>query len=110
MNMKARWIKKGLAVAALTVAAIAAFGFLVMDLWNWLAPEVFGLHTIGFWQALGLLILSKILFGGFHGKPGGHWRHRMSERWQRMTPEEREKFREGIFSRCGHSRVAGEKV
>ena len=34
-------------------------------LWNWLMPAMFGLQTVTFWQALGLLVLSKILFGGF---------------------------------------------
>ena len=39
-------------------------------------PAIFGLHAISFWQALGLLVLSKILFGGFHGRPAStHWRH-----------------------------------
>jgi Ca2+/H+ antiporter, TMEM165/GDT1 family len=97
-----RRIKKVVKVAVIAVMAATAFGFLVMSLWNWLAPAVFGLHTITFWQALGILILSKILFGGFHGRPGGgHWRHRMGGRWQEMTPEEREKFRQGMISRCG---------
>jgi hypothetical protein len=92
------------------VVAIAVFSFVVMSLWNWLAPAVFGFNTITFWQALGLLILSKILFGGFRGRPGHgrHWRVRMHQRWQQMTPEEREKFREGLFSRCGRSNVMAE--
>ena len=77
----------------------------------WLAPAVFGLRTITLWQALGILILSKILFGGFRGRPGygGPWRRRMSERWQQMTPEEREKFRQGMFSRCGFSSAPAEE-
>jgi hypothetical protein len=104
-NMKARWVKRGLKVGVIGVLAIAVFGFLVMTLWNWLAPAVFGLHSVTFWQALGILILSKVLFGGFGGRPshGGHWRRRMYDRWQEMTPEERENFRRGMFSRCGHS-------
>jgi hypothetical protein len=104
-----RWVKRGLKVGTIAIVAVTVFGFLVMNLWNWLAPGVFGLHAITFWQALGLLILSKILFGGFRGRSGfgGHWRHRMSDRWQQMTPEEREKFRQGMSSRCGRgSRVA----
>ena len=53
-------------------------------------------------QAIGLVILSKILFGGFHGGPRGmHWRHRMMERLDKMTPEERERFREGIRNTFG---------
>jgi chromate transport protein ChrA len=102
-NMKSRWVKRGLKIAAIAIVAVAVFTFLVMSLWNWLGPSVFGLRTITFWQALGVLILSKILFGGFRGRPGygGHWRRRMNERWQHMTPEEREKFRQGMMSGCG---------
>src|SRR5271170_3852820 len=96
--------RRVLKVAVLAIVAATVFGFFVMNLWNWLAPEVFGLRTITFWQAIGILILSKILFGGFRGRPGfgGHWRGRMNDRWQQMTPEEREKFRQGMSRRCGH--------
>src|ERR1700739_1699300 len=80
-NMK-RWVKKALKIGLIAVVAVTVFGFLVIALWNWLAPAVLGLRTITFWQALGILILSKILFGGFRGRPGygGHWRRRMSAR------------------------------
>ena len=66
-------------------------------------PALFGLAVITFWQAVGLLILSKILFGGFRFRrgPGLHWRRRMTERWEKMTPEQREQFREGMRGRCG---------
>ena len=48
------------------------FGEIVMHLWNWLLPPLFGWHTVGFWQALGLLVLCRILFGGFrNGAPNG---------------------------------------
>ena len=99
-----RRVRRVLKVTAIAILAATGFGFAVMGLWNWLAPAVFGLRAITFWQALGLLILSKILFGGFRGRPGfgGHWRRRMEERWQQMTPEEREKFRQGMSGRCGH--------
>jgi small-conductance mechanosensitive channel len=93
-------ISKFLVVAALILAVLS---FVVMQLWNWLTPALFGWHLITFWQALGILILSKILFGGFRGRPGRHmhWRPRMMERWARMTPEEREKFRESMRGHCG---------
>jgi hypothetical protein len=96
-------ISKGLKVALFAIVLIAVLGFVVMSLWNSLMPPLFGLHLINFWQAVGLLLLSKILFGGFRGGPGRHmyWRHRMRERWEHMTPEEREKFREGMRGRCG---------
>jgi hypothetical protein len=81
----------------------AVLGFVVMSLWNWLAPALFGWKLIGYWQAVGLIILSKILFGGFAGggRRSRYRRHRMMERWEQMTPEEREKFRQGLHSCWG---------
>ena len=94
---------------------IGAAGFLVMTLWNSILAAVIGVKLITYWQALGLLVLSRILFGGF--RPGGgrrwgggpwqgrsrhaHWKQRMAERFEKMTPEEREKMREKLQSRCG---------
>ncbi len=99
--MKTRWVKRGVKIAVMAVMAVTVFGFVVMSLWNWLVPALFGLHAITFWQALGLLILSRILFGGFRGGPGhpGNWRHRMKDRWQKMTPEERNQFCHGLSGR-----------
>jgi hypothetical protein len=79
------------------------FGELVMHLWNWLLPPLFGWREIGFWQALGLLVLCRILFGGMGGggKRGPRPRRMMAERWERMTPEEREQFRQKMSTRCG---------
>jgi Ca2+/H+ antiporter, TMEM165/GDT1 family len=99
-------MKRVLKILKFLVVAALIFAFLslvVMSLWNWLTPALFGWHPITFWQALGILILSKILFGGFHGRPGPHmhWRHRIMARWAQMTPEEREKFRESLRGRCG---------
>ena len=98
--------KKWLAFIFLAPIAIAIFvvvgGEVVMHLWNWLLPPLFGWRQIGFWQALGLLALCRILFGGVSGR-GFHrsnFRRRMGDRWERMTPEEREKFRQGMRSRC----------
>jgi hypothetical protein len=90
---------------ALGVLAATLFTFVVRGLWNWLMPGLFGWHLITFWQALGILILSKILFGGFRGRPGWGGRARMFERWEKMTPEEREKFREGLRYGCGGRRA-----
>lgn len=92
-----------LAIVFLAIFA-AGFGTAVLYLWNWLMPAIFGLHTISYWQALGLLGLAWILFGGQRGWFGPRMmyrRHRMRERWQQMTPEEREKFRAGMRARCG---------
>jgi hypothetical protein len=101
--MRRNWMLRGLKFALFAPLFIAVLGYVVMSLWNWLTPALFGWHLITFWQAVGLLLLSRILFGGFRGGPGRHmyWRRRMKERWERMTPEEREKFREGMRGRCG---------
>jgi hypothetical protein len=82
----------------LGVLAVFLVGLLVLLLWNWLMPALFGFRSIGYWQAFGLLILARLLFGGFRGgQPRGRrWRRRVIERWERMTPEEREKFRRGL--------------
>jgi hypothetical protein len=102
-EMKTKWMLRGLKFALFAALAVAGLSFVVMSLWNWLMPALFGLHQIGFWQALGLLTLSKILFGAFRGPRGPHmrWRGRIMERWEQMTPEERERFREGMRGRCG---------
>ncbi len=111
-NMKARWVIRGLKIVAIAIVGGVVFGFIVMNLWNWLAPAVFGARTITFWQALGILVLSKILFGGFGGRPGhsGHWRARMRERWAGMTPEERDRFRQGMRIRCSLAGRAPEEL
>jgi hypothetical protein len=79
------------------------FGEIVMHLWNWLLPGLFGWHVITFWQALGLLVLCRILFGGFGngGKGGGRRGRRKAEMWEKMTPEEREVIRQNMRNRCG---------
>jgi hypothetical protein len=101
--LRKRWIL----LVPLCLAAMAIFvaigGESVMLLWNWLLPPLFGWRLITFWQALGLLALCRILFGGLgsFGSQGSNSQRRMAERWERMTPEEREKFRQGMRSRCG---------
>jgi hypothetical protein len=102
--MRKYWLRKGLKVVVFATVAIGVFGFLVMSLWNWLMPALFGRSLITFWQAVGLLVLSKILFSGVRGRLGPapwYWRRRLMERWDQMTPEERAKFRQGLQSRCG---------
>ena len=100
---------KVLKVIVIVIVAVVVFGYFTMRLWNWLMPDIFGLHAITFVQALGLLILGKLLFGGFHrhggGRGGRGWRRHMESRWATMTPEERERFRAGMAGRrrCGWS-------
>lgn len=101
-------------IAPLAITGLLVFvgigGFLVLQLWNWLLPPLFGWHTITFWQAVGLLALCRILFGGLglHGSGRSHLRRRMAERWEHMTPEERERFQQGMRGRCGFGSSTGE--
>jgi hypothetical protein len=74
---------------------VTLVGWIVASLWNWLMPALFGLPAISFWQALGLLVLTRILFGGFV-RPMRLHRHGMRARWERMTPEERDAFSHGL--------------
>src|SRR4030095_11323453 len=110
-----------IAPAALVGMAVFIFigGEVVKLLWNSLAPPLFGLPALGFWQALGMLALCRILFGGFgfHGGRHSGQRGRMvdrmadraadrvadrfAERCQNMSPEERERFRQRVRERCG---------
>ncbi|MGH8371903.1 MAG: hypothetical protein ACRETO_04140 [Gammaproteobacteria bacterium] len=91
-------------IAIVVAVAVVLFGFVVMGLWNWLMPAIFGLKTISYTQAFGLLILSWILFGKLRvgAQHHGHWRHRMAERWSKMTPEEREQFKQTLREHRHH--------
>lgn len=101
-------------IAPLAILGIVLFlfigGEIVLHLWNWLLPPLFGWHEVTFWQALGLLALCRILFGGFGGRGSGssRFRGRMGERCQHMTPEERERFRQGMRARWGFGPSTGE--
>jgi hypothetical protein len=101
---------KGVAVLAAVVAVLALLSLAVMLLWNSLVPVLFRGPRLEYWQALGLLLLSRILFGGLRGRGWhGHWRQRMwRERWESMTPEERERLREHFQRRCGGRPPSGE--
>jgi hypothetical protein len=118
--------RKWFFIGPLAIVGIVLFTFIggevVRLLWNWLLPPLFGLPLITFWQALGVLVLSRILFGGFgHGggrRPGPEVRRimadrvadRFAQRWDRMTAEERERFRERIRERCGFDPATGERT
>jgi hypothetical protein len=99
--------RKWFFIAPLAILAMLLFTFiggeLVLRLWNWLLPPLFGWRQISFWQALGILALCRILFGGrgWHGFGRSNFRHRMKERCGHMTPEERERFRQRMRERFG---------
>lgn len=99
--MKKYRLLKAVKILAMVLVAAVVFGFVTMSLWNALMPAIFGLKLITFWQALGLLALGKILFGGFHRHGGGRpgWKRPMQERFANMSLEEREQFRAGMRGR-----------
>ena len=80
------------------LAVAAGFSAVVMLLWNWLMPSIFGLGEISFWQALGILVLCRLLFGSFGGghkmmlMHGMHGRNHIREKWLQMTDEQRKEF------------------
>jgi hypothetical protein len=98
---------KAVMILVFATAFVMLFTFIVMSLWNAVLPDVLGVKVISFWQALGILVLSKILFSGFGGwsHKREHFKNRMREkmmaRWDQMTPEQREKFKEELKKRCG---------
>jgi hypothetical protein len=108
-RFRGRWVAKGAAFLVLVPALIAVLSFVVMSLWNALIPGLFHGPLLTFWQAAGLLVLSKILFGGFRGRGGhgwhgrhGRWRGEMwRQKWESMTPEERDRLRARFKRRCG---------
>lgn len=105
--MRGKWFF----IVPLAMLGMALLFFLgseiVKLLWNWLLPPLFAWRTLTFWQAFGMLLLCRLLFGGFYRSGGGHsnLRHRVADRmadhWGRMTPEERERFRQRIREKWG---------
>jgi hypothetical protein len=97
------WIAKGVKILVIVAVVLGVVSFAVMSLWNWLVPALFGGPMLGYWEALGLLVLARLLFGGFrphgHGRWGHSWHH-ARERWEQMTPEERERFRSRFRGAC----------
>ena len=95
--------------------AVAAFlsliSFVVMQLWNNLLPDILHVGVITFWQAMGLFVLCKILFGfgkggrpGWGGGGGKYMRARMSERFKNMSPEDQERFKAKMKDHCNWER------
>jgi hypothetical protein len=115
--MRNKW--KLIYIIPLAIVGITLFVFvggeLVMRLWNWLLPGLFGWRLITFWQAIGILALCRILFGGhgWHSDKRSRFRgvrERMRERCGRMSPEEREKFRQAMRERWDFGSSTGESA
>ena len=109
--MRTRWFLRIGRVLPIVLLVASLLGFVTMQLWNGLVPALFNGPVLGFWQAIGLLILSRILFFGGPGRfarGGGwrrdHWRQRFQDRWEKMSPEERERLRKEWGGRCGWRR------
>ncbi len=98
------WIIRAIFIPIAIAAGIFIFGSVVMILWNSLLPAVLGVSTITFWQAIGILVLSKILFGGFGCRHGHHRCHCKDHeghgKWMHLSPEEKEKMKEEWRCRC----------
>jgi hypothetical protein len=112
--MEKSWVRRNWWIFFAGPAGLAVlmwiFGEVVMHLWNWLLPMLFGWRTITFWQAMGLLVLCRMLFGGFGGSGSGgpKGRRPSHDRWERMTAEERERFRQKMGGRCANFEAPGE--
>ncbi len=93
--------KKILKIVAISIVCVGLVGVIIMFLWNWLIPPIINGPEINFWQALGLFILAKILFGFGGGgrwkdRDGHAWKHRYAEKLSSMTPEERDRFKQKL--------------
>lgn len=108
--MRRFWFRRALRFLTFGLLFAGVIGYVVMSLWNALLPSILGVSAIGFWQALGLLLLSRILFGGPRGygwNRGGFgpdrrvWKQKMTDHWKQMTPEQRDKMRQQWRERCG---------
>ncbi len=105
------WFLKWVVLGAIF---IVGFGLLTQYLWNWLVPALFSGPVITYWQALGLLLLAKILFG-FGGGKGGHcqqcggggksfWKQRYENKLASLHPDDREAFKKKMMEKwCRHT-------
>ncbi len=101
---KSFWFRKVAGFIFVGLAAILLLSFIVMSLWNGVLVKVVPVSPVSYGQALGILVLSKILFTGFNGRGGwGNremWNQQVKEKWQMMTPEEQQKFKQDWRNRC----------
>jgi hypothetical protein len=93
----------GKIIVGIILVPILLFGLVygTMLLWNWLMPYLFNLPELTFWQTAGLLLLSKILLGGFGFRnKGKDWKSRFSEKYECMDESEREAFKQKMKEKC----------
>jgi hypothetical protein len=107
MNKTIKYIAIGIGIAILCTVALGLLIYLLQYLWNWLIPSIIGWRAITYWEALGLFILSKILFKGFAWSGGhksrwnSHWKTKWTQKWETMSPEDRERFKQKMREKCG---------
>lgn len=108
--MKNWLIKKGLKAMVFCLLFFVLIGGVTMALWNYLVPQLFNGPQITFMQAVGILLLSKILFGSFrpgwskcscNGGDKSHWKKRWEDKIANLSPEEKEKLRSKMAGKCG---------
>jgi len=103
--------KKIIFIPIFFIGMAALIIWILMLLWNWLMPDIFALRLITFWESAGLLLMAKILFGGFHtGRKGWHnkshadggWKQKFKRKWAGMSDEEKEKWQKkfGTVGKC----------
>lgn len=101
--MKRNWMFKAAKIALLAAVFVLVAGVVVMWLWNALVPDIFGVSEITWLQALGLLVLARLLVGGRgHGGPTGRrgWRRRWERKLAKMSPEDRERWTSEMGRYC----------
>jgi hypothetical protein len=113
MNKTVKYIAIGLGIAILCIAGFGLFIWAFQYLWNWLIPGIVGWRAISYWEAMGLFVLSKMLFKGITwNNKGGHWnKHwnakwnekwnsKWSDKWATMSPEDRDRFKQKMREKC----------
>jgi Ca2+/H+ antiporter, TMEM165/GDT1 family len=98
VSKKIAW---GILFALLFAAMVLLLGQVVMLLWNYVLPQATGWNAINYKQALALLVLCKILFGGFGGgRRGGRFKDSWKSKWGKMSEEEKQQLKERFKQSC----------
>jgi hypothetical protein len=98
--------RRKLFFAPVIILLLFVLSGLVQFLWNAVLPPALHVGTLSYWQAAGLLLLCRILFGSFHfGRHGGRppfggRSQEMREKWMNMNDDERARFKEKLRERC----------
>ncbi|MGE5521074.1 MAG: hypothetical protein ACM3VS_14175 [Candidatus Dadabacteria bacterium] len=109
--MNTGWKRRRFYFIPFAILAVFVFGAIVMLLWNNVVTPVLHVSVVNFWQALGLLVLSKLLFSSFSGGRGSYRRDYYAKQkmmWNQMTPEQKENFRKEWKDRCSRTGYKGE--